>query len=395
MTNATSQTMQLDILTLLFMTAVNLLMVSAALPVIMGRRVSIAARCAQLSLLAQSIAWWAIVAAGFGFELTMSTLSVAFVGIGQWLMHRALGGWLGHRPGERWLRALVVLAPLGYLLGSFNDAFRSGWSNFCLAAAMLIVARATLNPLRQSTRPWRWLMCACLVVMAGLTAARGVLGAFFSAAYPSFEMPHPVNLAAAIGANVTLVLVTVAVLVAWREEAEGKLRTMAMTDGLTGLFNRRGWTDRAEAMFANAQRYQQPLTMIMLDLDHFKRINDNHGHEVGDQALKLFARLLRETRRTGDLVGRLGGEEFCVVLSNTHKSASTGFDQRLRNRLREAAQKELGFPMDFSAGVAVLKDGDATLAGLLARADLALYQAKNSGRGRLILSEGGLGATVI
>jgi len=388
-------TMQLDILTLLVMTAVNLLMVSAALPVIMGRRISIAARCAQLSLLAQSIAWWAIVASGFGFELLMTTLSVAFAGIGQWLMHRALGGWLGHRPGERWLRALVVLAPVGYVLGSFNDAFRAGWSNFCLAAAMLIVARAAMNPLRQSTRPWRWLMCACLLAMAGLTAARGVLGAFFSAAYPSFQTPHPVNLATAIGANVTLVLVTVAVLVAWREEAEGKLRTMAMTDGLTGLFNRRGWTDRAEAMFANAQRYQQPLTMIMLDLDHFKRINDNHGHEVGDQALKLFARLLRETRRTGDLVGRLGGEEFCVVLSNTHKSASTGFDQRLRSRLREAAHKELGFGMDFSAGVAVLKDGDATLAGLLARADLALYQAKNNGRGRLILSEGGLGATVI
>jgi len=388
--------MQLDILTLLVMTAVNLLMVSAALPLIMGRRISIAARCAQLSLLAQSIAWWAVVAGGFGFELVMMTLAVAFIGISQWLMLRALSGWLGHRPGERWLRALVVVAPLGYLLGgAFNGAFRSGWGSFTVALAMLIVARGTLMPLRQSTRPWRWLLFGCMVAMAGLTTARGVVGVFMSDNYLHFQSSHPVNLAMAAGANVTLVLVTVAVLVAWREEAEGKLRTLAMTDGLTGLFNRRGWTDRAESMFANAQRYQQPLTMIMLDLDHFKRINDTHGHEVGDQALKLFARLLRETRRTGDLVGRLGGEEFCIVLSNTHKSASTGFDQRLRGRLREVAQKELGFSMDFSAGVAVLKDGDATLAGLLARADLALYQAKNGGRGRMVLSEGGLGATVI
>ncbi len=388
--------MQLDILTLLVMTAVNLLMVSAALPVIMGRRVSIAARCAQLSLLAQSIAWWAVVAAGHGFELAMTTLAVAFICISQWLMHRALGGWLGHRPGAGWLRALVVLAPLGYLLGGFfSGAFRAGWGNLCVAGAMLIVARGTLMPQRPSTRPWRWLLFGCMVATAGLAIMRGVMGAFVFEGYQPFQTPQGVNVAAAIGANVSLVLITVAVLVAWREEAEGKLRTMAMTDGLTGLFNRRGWTDRAEAMFANAKRYQQPLTMIMLDLDHFKRINDNHGHEVGDQALKLFARLLRETRRTGDLVGRLGGEEFCIVLSNTHKSASTGFDQRLRSRLREVAQKELGFSMDFSAGVAVLKDGDATLAGLLARADLALYQAKNSGRGRLVLSEGGVGSTVI
>ncbi|APW40974.1 GGDEF domain-containing protein [Rhodoferax koreense] len=388
--------MQLDILTLLVMTAVNLLMVSAALPVIMGPRISVAARCAQLSLLAQSIAWWAVIAAGHGYELVMMTLAVGFTCISQWLMLRALGGWLGHRPGERWLRALVVLAPLGYLIGgSFNGVFRSGWGNACVALAMLIVARGTLMPLRQSTRPWRWLLFGCMLVMAGLVVARGVMGTFFSESYLSFQTPQAVNLAMAAGANLSLVLVTVAILVAWREEAEGKLRTMAMTDGLTGLFNRRGWTDRAEAMFANAQRYQQPLTMIMLDLDHFKRINDTHGHEVGDQALKLFARLLRETRRTGDLVGRLGGEEFCIVLSNTHKSASTGFDQRLRGRLREVAHKELGFTMDFSAGVAVLKDGDATLAGLLARADLALYQAKNSGRGRMVMSEGGLGATVI
>jgi len=195
--------------------------------------------------------------------------------------------------------------------------------------------------------------------------------------------------------NVAVLLVTVMVLVAWREEAESKLRRQAMTDGLTGLLNRRGWTERAEGVFANAVRYQLPMTLIMLDLDHFKRINDRHGHEVGDRALRLFARMLRVTRRTGDLVGRLGGEEFCIVLSNTHKSAATGFDQRLRARLLDASKKELGFELDYSAGVAVLKDGDGTLAGLLARADLALYQAKHNGRGRMELSAGGVGHTVI
>jgi diguanylate cyclase (GGDEF)-like protein len=94
-------------------------------------------------------------------------------------------------------------------------------------------------------------------------------------------------------------------------------------------------------------------------------------------------------------VGRLGGEEFCIVLANTHKSACYGFDQRLRSVLSQRAEQELGFPLDFSAGVAVLKDGDGTLTGLLARADAALYEAKRQGRGRLLQSEGGMGQTVI
>jgi diguanylate cyclase len=253
---------------------------------------------------------------------------------------------------------------------------------------MLVLAgSATLFPLRPMGRAWRWLLCACLAGMAGVLLVRGLVGVW-GPLYPS-------DLALAVGVNLALVVVVVALLTAWRDEAKARLHNLAMTDGLTGLLNRRGWLERAEGMFANAMRYQQPLTLMMLDIDHFKRVNDTHGHEVGDKALKLFARLLRESRRTGDLVGRLGGEEFCIVLANTHRSASIGFDLRLRTVLRQTAEKELGFPLDFSAGVGVLKDGDSTLNGLLARADAALYEAKNTGRGRLVQSGGGAGLTVI
>ena len=409
--------MQLDILTLLVMASINLFTVSFALPVLMGPRVSIAARCAQLSVSLQMLGWVSIIGSGYVLQPVLTTLSIVLFGAGHWLMHRALGGWLGHhsrpdkyrkrsrRPdlddwlgyaiGGKCLLVLLVLAPTGYALGYANYPFRVGWANLCLAAMFLIVARATLTPLKKTGRGWRWLLCGSQVGMALLTLGRGVMGIFFSDQYPNFLASNPVSLVASIGVNVALVLSAMAVLGAWREESEGRLRTLAMTDALTGLLNRRGWTERAEAMFANAQRYQQPLTLMMLDLDHFKRINDVHGHEVGDQALKLFSRLLRETRRTGDLIGRLGGEEFCIVLANTHRSASIGFDHRLRTVLAERAEKDLGFAMDFSAGVAVLKEGDGTLAGLLARADQALYKAKADGRGRLVQSEGGAGQTVI
>ncbi|MFZ4287093.1 GGDEF domain-containing protein [Variovorax sp. HJSM1_2] len=388
--------MQLDVTTLLVVTACNQLAVALALLLIMGRGVSVAARCAQLAVLAQALAWTTVPVSTLGAEHWWLALGVLLLHAGLWLLHRALNGWLGTRGGEMILRVLLVVAPLGYLLTLRFPLLNAVWSNGCLAVALLVVARATLAPMRRSSRRWRGMLCGCLLAVAVLALVRGVvLSVQAGALQSSVDMSHPINVVVALMGNVALLLVTVMVLVAWREEAESKLRRQAMTDGLTGLLNRRGWTERAEGVFANAVRYHLPMTLIMLDLDHFKRINDRHGHEVGDRALRLFARMLRVTRRTGDLVGRLGGEEFCIVLSNTHKSAATGFDQRLRTRLLDASKKELGFELDYSAGVAVLKDGDGTLAGLLARADLALYQAKHNGRGRMELSAGGVGHTVI
>ncbi|MDR7379803.1 diguanylate cyclase (GGDEF)-like protein [Rhodoferax ferrireducens] len=404
--------MQLDIPTLLVIATANLFIVSIALLTMVGSQASAATRCAQLGVVALVLGGVASIAAGYAWAPVLAPLAVALFGLCQWLLHRALGSWLGHRsrpdkyrkrpirrsPQDwldyRWcarcLLVLLVAAPLGYVLGFASPDFQLGWSHLCLAAMLLLVARATLFPLRHVGRAWRWWLCACLVGTAGLMLVRAVVGIWGSEA-----AQQSINLTMAVTLNLGTIVSVVALLAAWRDEAKARLHNLAMTDGLTGLLNRRGWMERAEGMFANAQRYQQPLTLMMLDLDHFKRINDTHGHEVGDKALKLFARLLRESRRTGDLVGRLGGEEFCIVLANTHRSASIGFDQRLRAMLQEVGEKELGFHMNFSAGVAVLRDGDGTLAGLLARADTALYSAKHEGRGRMVQSDGGLGQTVI
>jgi diguanylate cyclase len=404
--------MQLDIPTLLVLATANLFVLSLALLALMGRHTTSPTRCAQLAVAMHMLGGVLAMAASYSWQTVWGTLAVAAFGCGQWLLHRALGGWLGHRarlsptrkrPRRRgpqdWLsyrwatRCMLVLVPavpVGYALGWDNPGFQMAWSQVGLAAMLLLVARATLFPLRAAGRDWRWLLCACLVGMAMLLLARAAAGALLAE-----RVLQLFNLLLALAVNVVSLVATLALLAAWRDEAKARLRSLAMTDGLTGLLNRRGWEERAEGLFANAQRYQQPMTLMMLDIDHFKRINDTHGHEVGDMALKLFARLLRESRRTGDLVGRLGGEEFCIVLANTHKSACYGFDQRLRSVLSQRAEQELGFPLDFSAGVAVLKDGDGTLTGLLARADAALYEAKRQGRGRLLQSEGGMGQTVI
>jgi diguanylate cyclase (GGDEF)-like protein len=337
----------------------------------------------QASLLLQAVGWSAIIASSSLWDQALSTVAMACQTAAQWALYRALEEWLGPRPLRRTLLVLVVAMPLGYTLGFDHYAWRVGWANGVLAAILCIVARATQHPVTPADSRWRALLLGCLLTSACFTLARGLLGAFTDQ-YPTFRTPHPVNLAAAVATNVSLVLGTVAVLVAWRAEAEQKLRALAMTDGLTGLLNRRGFDAQGETLLSHAWRHRLPLTALMLDLDHFKQINDTHGHDMGDRALQLFARLLTETCRTGDIIARLGGEEFGVLLLHNGTPAGRAFDRRLRQRLHDASAAELGFVLDYSAGKALLRPGESSLATLMARADEALYNAKAQGRGRLV-----------
>lgn len=377
----------IDFLTLLVVVAANLLAISAALPLIMGRALSAAARNIQGYMLLQALAWLLLIAstrvAGTLADRVLSTVSIACGSAATLVLFRSLSGWLGPRRGYLAMWLLTLAAPAGYFIGFGNYAFRVGWSNVIMASGLLVVAYACTRPVHAGSRGWRWLLCTCLVVMATLMLGRGYLGAL-TTAYPSFRTPHPVNLAFAIAANVTLVLSVISLLVAWRDEAEGRLRTLAMTDGLTGLLNRRSFMSQGERLLAHATRHGHPITALMLDVDHFKQVNDTRGHEAGDRALQLLARLLSETSRSGDLIGRLGGEEFGVLLIHNSASAGIAFDQRLRRRLHAASVAELGFALDYSTGLATPTPGETDLAALMARADRALYEAKAAGRGRLV-----------
>lgn len=380
---------EISVFTVLVLTAFNLLTVSLALPLLMGRQVSRAGRLAQWSLLSQMAGWVCIIASGFWIghwlDWALSTASMVFASLTPWLLFGALEQWLGPRPGKRLLLALVLLMPLGYTVLFPHYSPRVGWANFLLAAQLLVVARAALWPERPARKHWRWLLAGCHCVGAGFTFARGVMGAFFPELYPSFQTAHPVNVGAQVSANVILVLITVSVLVAWRDEAEAQLRTLARTDGLTGVLNHRAWHEQAATAVAHARRHHQPLTVMLLDLDHFKKINDRQGHEVGDRALRLFAQALREEVREGDLAGRLGGEEFAVLLRDTSLNAVHTLDQRLRNRVLPEALPSLGFGLPFSAGATELQSGDDQIDMLLKRADQAMYTAKANGRAQMVL----------
>ena len=152
-----------------------------------------------------------------------------------------------------------------------------------------------------------------------------------------------------------------------------RLREEAVIDDLTGLLNRRGWRYAAPRELARADRSGAPAALVMLDLDNFKQLNDEEGHDRGDRVLQELAEGLRATLRAGDAVARLGGDEFVALLSNCTLAGSLSAVMRLRSGLRTRVW--------FSAGVAEW-DGREELQELLRRADLALYAAKANGAGR-------------
>ena len=164
----------------------------------------------------------------------------------------------------------------------------------------------------------------------------------------------------------------------------GSMQRMAERDALTGLANRRHLRAMAEEELRRAQRFGHPLALLMLDLDHFKQVNDRHGHAAGDDVLREVARRVRDTVRKVDLPARFGGEEFAVLLPETSLETAREAAERIRVALADAPiQTRRGaLPVTISGGVAVLREGD-DLAGLLAAADAALYRAKSSGRNRV------------
>lgn len=386
--------MSLDPTTLLVINVANLLAMSLTLPLVMGQHLSPAARDARLSLIINGVAWIVLIISGLWLgqwqDWLLSSVAMALLSGSNWLVFRALSSWLGPRPLRLPLLVLVVAMPVGYALSFQSYPVRVGWSNLLIAAQLLILAFATLRPATAEFGriSWRLLMLGCYLVMAGFTAARGVLGAWFTELYPYFRAPTPVNIAALVAANVTLVLGNVAILAAWREEAQRQLHALVVTDTLTGLLNRQGWTEQATRSLRHAQRHGQALSLLMLDLDHFKQINDSHGHHMGDTALQFFGELLQRCLRAGDVAARLGGEEFCVLLSHADTAAALAFDQRLRNELAKVPRSTLPVTLGFSAGHALCRGPEDTLAAMMARADTALYRAKAAGRGRPVSDTG-------
>jgi diguanylate cyclase (GGDEF)-like protein len=180
--------------------------------------------------------------------------------------------------------------------------------------------------------------------------------------------------------------VVTGVVVALREQIRmlvTRLGELATQDSLTGALNRGAFEQRLEAELARTERMAAPCALVVLDVDHFKRLNDTHGHAAGDVALRALAQAVARVKRRSDIFGRIGGEEFALVLPDTGLAGATTFAEKLR----EALSETMG-DVTVSFGVTDARTAGRTVRGMLHSADVALYDAKRNGRDRVVTAHG-------
>ena len=377
---------QLDFASMAILIAINLAAIGLALPWAMGSPVSPAARHVQRYFLLQALGWSLILVAsrirGTFWDPVLSLSATCAAAAAQWQMAQALQCWLGPRP-LRWLViGLAILGPLGFAWWLHDIPTRLAWYSLYHGTSVACLGWMCLHPLRPVARGWRYLMAACATTMSLGLLARAYL-AYYTPWLREFAHDSAANYLFAILAQLCSSLALVSMLVAWRDETNQKLRDMAWTDQLTGLANRHALLQTAPRMQSLAQRQHLPLAVVLLDLDHFKNVNDQYGHTTGDHALQLVAKVLHAEMRPNEMASRWGGEEFCLLL-HADADGVQSFYQRFSAALLQRAQQELGFALHISAGCALQTDSDQNLDQLLQRADTALYQAKSQGRRRLV-----------
>lgn len=172
------------------------------------------------------------------------------------------------------------------------------------------------------------------------------------------------------------------------KEHQDRLKEMAMKDGLTGLYNHTLLMELFEKEVSQRSRDNSDTAFIMLDIDYFKKVNDTYGHMAGDMILKELSAILLDSVRTGDIVGRYGGEEFGIVLGNTDEKSAIEICERIRQRIEDNlfSTEDQTIHITISMGISIKKGGAlASTSEVIKKADEALYKAKNDGRNRVVL----------
>ncbi|WP_282110940.1 GGDEF domain-containing protein [Shewanella algicola] len=171
------------------------------------------------------------------------------------------------------------------------------------------------------------------------------------------------------------------------EDAHQHIENLVNTDQLTGVHNRRSYNQIAKQECARAIRFNQPLSLLVIDIDYFKAINDNYGHIGGDKILKEFAQTCDKLLRLSDSLSRIGGEEFTAILPMTYQDEAKLIAERIRAQIAQhpfyVSQTCKGINITISIGCSTLVEGDTSMNELFFRADKALYSAKNSGRNKV------------
>lgn len=281
------------------------------------------------------------------------------------------------------LGVTVAFSPVGTMAmqGSIASAF---------TGVMMIAAAVAIWPRRRAATPPERAFIVMLIIFALFQATLVSAGIMLR---PDNSDANLAIYRSVLGLGLPSIYVATgvaAVLVVAGDLAK-QLGSMVSNDQLTGILNRRGVEQAAVMAIANAKRQKRKLAAVICDMDSFKTLNDGYGHIAGDAALRTFAKALLLAVRKGDIVGRLGGDEFCVLLVDSSGEAAVEVMERVRLSLAELSVAKMPSGcVKASFGVAEFMPGDSKLDDLIARADEALYQSKQRGRDRVTLWDGAL-----
>ena len=378
----------IELRTLLALAAVTDLMVAAILWAAAGRRLRHGMGEWICALLVR-VAAVAILAVEGTVPPAALSAAAAFLALSMTLQGAALVGYDGrHMPA--WVHPAVLAAvalPLGLLASDPGNALLFGGLTFgTLLAVLAGVALQVHTPLGGRGRA-RTVLIATFAIGAIAFYTRGVSAILVADPLQSFVQPNGFQSALFIAACAAALASSFGFMLLHKERAEGEAVRMATMDPLTGAFNRRTFHDIAEREIARARRAGQPLSIILVDIDHFRPINDRHGHRAGDAVLQKMADVIRGALRKEDMLVRYGGEEFLVLLPDVPGPGAVVVAGRIRKAVEAEAFDIDGntIPVTVSVGVSArLDEGPESMEGLLARADEALALAKQRGRNRVV-----------
>lgn len=327
-----------------------------------------------------------------GRDIIPDVLSVVagngLLGLSISLMIAAIAIFFGRPVPWKGLSACLLFIILGmsYTLASEQDQqmrtmFASGGNTVLLSMAAWIAFEG------RNTRQLRfgvYFTSACAGVTALVSFARLVTLLTGDEMHAGLLAESPMQRIYLATYSLNVLLVSVGFSIMGHEKLVENYQTLASHDELTGLYNRRYFIETAEQEILRAERYHRDVSLILIDIDHFKVINDTYGHQAGDRVIQDIADVMRQTFRKVDLFGRYGGEEFIALLPETQLTDAVYLSERIRTAINQRCVKFESSEITYSAsfGVAAGQPG-VQLGHVVAQADEALYRAKNSGRNRV------------
>lgn len=313
----------------------------------------------------------------------------ALIGAGLSMYINGIQAFVGKKPDHRIpIAAFVILIAVDLYFMYVSQDIRSTVvvDALVFAAIYLACARLTFAQDEGVLGNLYWMTSSLFLLLALLMVGRAISASSVDISVFDSFATWPVNAYTFMVGAVSQFFISSLFVLMLSYQLNQNLASMVTIDGLTGILNRRGLEDGALKMQGICKRINMSMAVLLIDIDHFKKVNDQHGHLVGDDVLRHVAKVISKTLRTGDVAGRYGGEEFSVFMPNTNENDAGVLAERIRAAVEAAPFKEnhLNIRITVSIGVADSVRAGYDFKGLIAAADGTLYSAKNNGRNRVM-----------